>query len=128
MQQISAQELIGGDGHDLVLAAVSIVLPPEGDTMVFASHQAVVRDGDSMGVAGQIVENVFGTAEGRLGTDDSVLLADLPEEVAEGLRQGELLKRSMELESAVFEQRTEFFRELPAEDLAECLDGQEEST
>jgi len=34
VQQESAQELMGGNGHDLVLAAVSIVSPAEGDAIV----------------------------------------------------------------------------------------------
>ena len=59
MDQKSAQELIGGNGHDLVLAAVGIVSPAEGDALVFERHQAMVGDGDAMGVAGQVVENMF---------------------------------------------------------------------
>jgi hypothetical protein len=43
----------------------------------------MVGDGDAMGVARQVVENVFGAAEGWLGVDDPVLLAELPEEAAE---------------------------------------------
>ena len=46
----------------------------------------LVGDGDAMGVAGQVVKNLFGTAEGWLGIDDPVLLAKLPEKVAEGTR------------------------------------------
>ena len=55
MDQKSAQELIGGNGHDLVLAAVGIVSPAEGDALVFERHQAMVGDGNAMGVAGQVV-------------------------------------------------------------------------
>src|SRR5258708_2804719 len=51
----------------------------EGDAMVLASHETLVGDGDVMGISGQIVENVFSTAEGRLGVDDPVLSAELPE-------------------------------------------------
>ena len=83
---------MSGDGHDLVLAAVGIVSPAEGDSLVFERHQAMVGDGDAMSVAGQIVENLVGTAEGRLGIDDPVLVAELREEVAEGVRPGELLE------------------------------------
>jgi len=79
MDQKAAQELIGGNGHDLVLATVGIVSPAEGDAMVLASHEAMVGDGDAMGISGQIVENIFSTAEGRLGVDDPVLSAELPE-------------------------------------------------
>jgi hypothetical protein len=50
-----AQELLGGNGHDLVLAAVGIVSPAEGDAMVLESHEAMVGDGDAMGISGQIV-------------------------------------------------------------------------
>jgi len=43
----------------------------------------MVGDGDAMGVAGEVVEDMLGAAEGRLGVDDPVLLAELPEEVVE---------------------------------------------
>jgi hypothetical protein len=36
----------------------------------------MVGDGDAMGVACQVVENMFGAAEGWLGVDDLVLLAE----------------------------------------------------
>jgi len=52
----------------------------------------MVGDGDAMSVARQVVENIFGAAEGRLGVDDPVLLAELPEEVAECARWGKLLE------------------------------------
>ena len=86
VKQEAAQELMGGNGHDLLLAAVSIVSPAEGDAIVFEGHEPMVGDGDAMGVAGQVVENMFGAAEGWLGVDDPVLLAELPEEVAECAR------------------------------------------
>ena len=67
----SAQELMGGNGHDLLFAAVSIVSPTERDATVPEGHEPAVGDGDAMGVASQIVENVFGAAEGRLGSDSA---------------------------------------------------------
>ena len=71
---------------------MGIVSPAEGDAIVLEGHEAVVGDRDTMGVAGQVVENMLGTAEGWLGVDDPVLLAELPEEVAECIRRGKLLK------------------------------------
>ena len=62
----SAQELICRNGHDLLLAAVSIVPPAEGDAMVLKGHETMVGDGDAMGVAGQVVGDMFGTANGGL--------------------------------------------------------------
>ena len=67
---------------------MGIVSPAEEDAIVLEGHEAMVGDGDAMGVAGQVVENLFGTAEGWLGVDDSVLLAKLPEKVAPGYPLG----------------------------------------
>jgi hypothetical protein len=65
---------MGGNGHDLLFAAVRIVSPAEGDATVFEGHESMVGDGDAMGITGQVVENVLGAAEGRLGVDDPVFL------------------------------------------------------
>ena len=71
---------------------MGIVSPAEGDAIVLEGHETMVGDGDAMCVAGQIVENVFGAAEGWLGVDDPVLLAELPEEIVECARRGKLLE------------------------------------
>ena len=71
---------------------MSIVSPAEGDAIVLEGHETMVGDGYAVGVAGQVVENMFDAAEGWLGIDDPVLLAKLPEEVAECIRRGKLLK------------------------------------
>jgi hypothetical protein len=71
---------------------MGIVSPAEGDAIVLEGHETVIGDRDPMGVAGQVVENMLGTAEGWLGVDDPILLAELPEEVAECLRRGKLLE------------------------------------
>ena len=43
----------------------------------------MVGDGDAVGVAGQVVEDVFGPAERRLGIDDPVLREELLEKTLE---------------------------------------------
>src|ERR1035437_5515366 len=87
----------------------------------------MVGNGYAMGVAGQIVENMFGAAEGWLGVDDPVLLAEFRKEVAESATQAKLLQRAMELEHVVFEQFAKPRSELAAETAAKCLDRQEET-
>jgi len=49
MQQETAQELFGGQGHLPLLISVGIVLPTEGDLIVLESEQAVVGDDHTMG-------------------------------------------------------------------------------
>ena len=45
----------------------------------------MVRDGNAMGVARQVVENVFSAAEGWLGIDDPVLVEELSEKLAKAM-------------------------------------------
>ena len=80
VQQKAAQELMSGDGHDLFLASVSVVSPAEGDAISIQGHEAMVGDGYTMGIAGQIVKHMFGAAEWWLGIDHPVLAEQLPEE------------------------------------------------
>src|SRR5258708_10361756 len=116
---------MGGNGHDLLLAAVGIVSRAEEDAIALEGHETMVGDGDAVGIAGQVVENMFGATEGWLGVDHPVLLAEFPEEAAECARQGKLLQRAMELEPVVFEQLTKPHPEPAAEAAAECHNGQE---
>jgi hypothetical protein len=83
VKQEAAQELMSGNCHDLFLAAVGIISPAERDAIVLEGHEPMVGDGDAMCVASQVVEDMFGAAERRLGIDYPVLLAEVPEEMAE---------------------------------------------
>jgi len=83
VKQETAQELISRDGHDLLLAAVGIISPAEGHAIIFKRHETMVGDGNAMGVAGQVVENMFGTSEGWLGVDHPVFAEEESQERAE---------------------------------------------
>jgi len=73
VKQEAAQELMSGNTHDLLLAAMGIVPPTKRDAIVLEGHEVMVGDGDAVGVTGQVVENMFGATEGRLGVDHPVL-------------------------------------------------------
>src|SRR5258705_5470956 len=88
----------------------------------------MVGDGDAVGIAGEVVENMFGATEGWVGVDHPVLLAEFPEEAAECARQGKLLQRAMELKPVLLEEFTKPHPEPAAEAAAECLDEQEKAS
>ncbi len=46
----------------------------------------MVGDGDAVRIAGEIVQNMLGTAEGWLGIDDPILLEELSEKLAKATR------------------------------------------
>lgn len=48
VEEKAPQELITGDGHHLLLAAMGIVLSAERDVVAGEAYEAVVGDGDTM--------------------------------------------------------------------------------
>jgi hypothetical protein len=88
MKQEAAQELMSGNGHDLLLAAVSIVPPAEGDAIVFGGNEPMVGNGDAMGVVLPDADwsmEILRLTEERIegyywrSLDHPVLQAELPE-------------------------------------------------
>ena len=71
VDQESADELVGGERHDLLAVATlgAIVLPSEGDAGAVAGDQPAVGDGDAVGVARQIGQHGLWPAERALGVD-----------------------------------------------------------
>lgn len=73
MQQKTGQELLAGHGHLSLLVGVRVILPAEGHLAVGHVQQPMVGDGDAMGIARQILQDMFRSAERRLSVDDPVL-------------------------------------------------------
>jgi hypothetical protein len=63
---------------------VGIVFPAEGDLVVLEGDEAMVGDGDAMGVAAEIAEDVMGATEGWFNIDDPWLTEQGAQESAEG--------------------------------------------
>src|SRR5271169_736288 len=123
MLQETPQKLLTGERHGAWSAAVGIVLPAKTHFGIRDREQAVVGDGDAMSVAGQIVKDVFWSAEGRLGVDDPVLLEQGAQEGVEVLLlcQGSAL--TIEHELMVAKITTQSSHKLAAENTAEHFDG-----
>ena len=92
MDHESAQELICRDHHDLLLAAMRIVFPAKRDLIIVERNQSMVGDGDAVGIASEIVQNMLGTAEGWLGIDDPVLAKELSEKFSKVTRLDKTLE------------------------------------
>jgi len=69
----AAQKLLRCNCHQLLFAAVSVILPPERHLIIGEVYEPMIGDGDAMGVAGQAMKNVLRTAERRFGVHDPVL-------------------------------------------------------
>jgi hypothetical protein len=85
----AAQKLLTGKSQGTSLVAMSVVLPAEGHPGRADREKAMVGDGDPMGIASEVMQDVLGSTKGRLGVDDPVLLKQSAQERVERLRVGE---------------------------------------
>ena len=58
--------------QDLYAVVVGVVFPAKPDVAVAVLDEPIIRQGDSMRVAPEIVEDLLGTGEGPLGIHDPV--------------------------------------------------------
>ena len=63
---------------------MGIVLPAEGDLVVFESDEPMVGDGDAMGIAAEIAEDVMGATKRGFGIDHPFPAMQRAQESAEG--------------------------------------------
>ena len=73
VEQEAADELDRIEGHDLDAVVVFGVAPAEAYLAVNEIEEPAVSDGDAVGVAGQVLQHMLGSAEGWLGIDDPLL-------------------------------------------------------
>lgn len=105
----------------------TVVLEVERDGRVIDVKQAVVRDRDAVGVAGEILEDRLGAIERWLGVDDPLGATGLAQKLLEGLAVTVTGESSVELQGAVSERGAEARCELAPEEAAENAHGQEEA-
>ena len=96
MQQEAAQEFWRREGHHSFVIAVGIISPAESDLVIGEGYQAMVGDSDAMGVAGEVAEDMMGTAEGWFGIDDPLVTKQGAQEGAEGFLVLQRTKRAGE--------------------------------
>ena len=75
--------------HGAAAVVVPRVAPAKAHLSVLEADEPSVGDGDPMGVAGQILQNVLGSAERRLGVDHPLSSSEAPEQRVEGVRRRE---------------------------------------
>jgi len=73
VQEEPTQEFFATNGHRPLHTPVRVVLPPERDLAVGDVDDPVIRDRHAVRVAGQILQHMFGSAEGAFGIDDPVV-------------------------------------------------------
>jgi hypothetical protein len=73
MKQEPSDKLIGLEGHGLLEVMVGIISPKEGNLAVPEGEEAVIADGDSVGISAEVLKDPLGAIEGRFAIDDPLL-------------------------------------------------------
>ena len=86
MKQEPPDELDGIERHQLLLIVIGRVSPAESRLAIAHLDQTPVGDGDTMRIARQIFEDVFGSTEWTPGLNDPLQMAQVTKEAVESLR------------------------------------------
>src|SRR5664279_113633 len=124
MKKESSDELVDLQRHHLLLIAIGIITPQKGDLSVLDTEDAIIADGDSVGISAQILKDSLGSIEGRLAIDDPLLMIEASSEYLEVLLSSEMTDPAGkdQIIKAVFE----MLQELAPEQRRHHSDGNEE--
>jgi hypothetical protein len=84
VEEEAPEEFVDIEVHDLHPIAVGVVPPAKPDAAVGQGEEAVVGEGDAVGIAAEVGEYVLGPGEGRFAVDDPRRLAERGEPRGEG--------------------------------------------
>ena len=87
VQQETADELFCGKGSCLPPVSVGAVSIAKPHLLVFAGQQAVIGNGDAVRVTSQVVQQLPGAREGRLGIDDPWMFPQVAQPTASALQR-----------------------------------------
>src|SRR5919106_494220 len=129
VEQEAPDELAGYEGHGAVslLPVATVVLVSERHAVLVEGDQPAVRDGDAVGVAGEIGEHRLRSGEGRLGVDEPVRLPERRELRGEGLWIAQAGEFAEERQPAVRVGGFELLQHQPAKELREHAHRQKEA-
>ncbi len=125
VEQKSPDELVRREGHGFLLIVVAVVSPVEFHLAIFDVDEPMIRNGDSVRVAADILHHLLWPGERRLGVDDPFRVSHQIEMTRESLRILKSLKQREELQLAGVEGLLQIPQEQSAEQPGEHLYRQE---
>ena len=127
MKKKPSDELIRHEIHGLLAVAVGIIPPAEGNLAVPVGKDAVVADGNPVGISPEILENPLWTTERRFAVHNPLFMIELVAEGVECFRFFEVTDSPVEHQSALFEAMFEKVKELAFEQCRHDAYGKEKA-
>ena len=115
MKQEPSDKLIGLEGHGFLMVMVGIISPEEGNLAVLEGEDAVIADGDSVGISAEVLKDPLGAIEGRFAIDDPLLTVERSLKGLEVSRIFEMTETVGKKEIPFLEGMIEEVQELPFE-------------
>ena len=129
VEEEAACEFVGVELHRAVLTGMGVIFPGEGDRLLIDGEEAVVGNGDAVGISSEILEGLRGPAERRLGVNGPVMASGLAQETIEGcgilVEPGQV---AMEVQTALVVSGPCESEPFATENAAQHANGQEEAT
>jgi hypothetical protein len=91
MEEEPADKLFGLEPHGFLAVLVLIISPTEGNLTVPDGEEAVIADGDSVGISTQVLQDPLGAIEGRFAIDHPFFVVERP---PEGFELSGILERT----------------------------------
>jgi hypothetical protein len=115
MKQEPSDKLVGLEGHGLLVVMVGIIAPEEGHLAVPEGEEAVIAEGDSVGISAEVLQDPLGASEGGFAIDDPLLAVERPLKGFEVFGILEMTERVGKKEIPFCEGILEEVEELPSE-------------
>jgi hypothetical protein len=115
VKQEPSDKFICLERHGLFAVIVGIISPEKRDIAIPVGEDAVIADGDPVGISAEVLENTFGATEGRFAIDDPLLFIELFTESFEVAWFLEMTDTAGENKIASFEATFEVVKKLAAE-------------
>jgi hypothetical protein len=127
MKKEPPDKFIGLQRQGLLTVPVGIISPEKRNMAVPDSEDAVIADGDSMGISAEVLKDPLAAIEGRFAVDDPLLVIEMSPERFEGSGFLEMADTALEYKVPRFEAMFEEVKELPFEQCRHDPYGNEEA-
>ena len=122
----TAQELARRKGHLPLFVAMSVVLPTEGHALAIEGQQAMITDGNPMGIPPQIAKHLGRSAKCRFRVYNPIFLEERIDKSGQTLWILKFSDRTRKDELSLLVRYSQPLYELGAKDGTEHVHGQEE--
>jgi len=127
MKKESSDKLVCLKRHGLLTITVGIIPPEKRDVAITIGKDAVIADGDPVGISAEVLKDAFGAVEGRLAIDNPLLVIELFPEDSEVFWFLEVTDTAGKDKTTSFEAMGEVVKELTAEQCRHDPYGKEEA-